>query len=455
MRPGLRSRNMEEHDQVEDLQQQIENLNRMLRDRNDQIAELQERQDQLADLDAPRVNPGPANLIGAAIPPAPEMPRNPAINIDAECQRGKVPDLIKNLPIFAGNPKQVNHWITCADRVIRQYDHIIGTDVYELWLMEIRNKIVGEAGDLLASSGTPLEWDKIKTQLKIIYGDKRELSTLLQRLFSLKQNRNPVRNFYTAISDCYTGISTHIQMDVQWQHPEELVKFVEKLCLEKFIDGLDEPFSSHVGLHQPTNLASAYQYANDKVNKIARRNGEYDLENRPHQKPDPNIQHARHAVKPTPPIPNRQFYNTGNTTHGRPSFNPGQYRPFNNFQPGPSRPASFQINGGTPAPNHVSNPPRAKSFSNYKPMNAGNAGPSRPYSQQTRFFPRQNHELSNQDVQEHDYSDETYHEHDYDFEYPNEEYPEYQSYESHDNYPESGAHNEANFQTVAPSEKLS
>lgn len=149
MRPGLRSANMaEEQDQIEDLQQQIENLNRALRDRNDLIAELQEHQDQVADLNAPRENPDPSNLIEAAIPPVPNMLRNPVINIDAECQRGKVPDLIKNLPIFSGNPKQVNHWITCADRVIRQYDHLIGTDVYELWLLEVRNKIVGEAGDL-------------------------------------------------------------------------------------------------------------------------------------------------------------------------------------------------------------------------------------------------------------------------------------------------------------------
>lgn len=314
MRPGLRSGNMaeEQNEEIDDLQQQIESLSKLLQDRNEQIAEMQERQDRLSSLRPPnpdpsnpgRPNPSSANLPGpsnpGADPSAPAIP--PGFNIDYECQRGGVPDLIKNLPIFTGNPKQVNHWLTCADCVIRQYDHLIGTDVYELWLMEVRNKIVGEAGDLLASSGTPLEWDKIKTQLKIIYGDKRELSTLLQRLFSLKQSKTPVRNFYTAIRDCYTGISTHIQMDTQWRHPDELIKFVEKLCLEKFIDGLDEPYSSHVGLNQSTNLASAYQHANDKANKITRRNGEYDLDNRPLHKTDSSIHTVRHNQKLPPSL---------------------------------------------------------------------------------------------------------------------------------------------------------
>lgn len=204
MRPGLRSANMADN-QVEDLQQLIENLSMMLRERNAHIADLEERQEQ--DL----------------IPPAPAVPRNSTINIDEECQKGKIPDLIKNLPTFAGNSRQINHWISCADRVMQMYKRIIGTDVYDLWLMEVRNKIIGEAGDLLASSGTPLVWSKIKEQLKIIYGDKRELSTLLQKLFSLKQNRNSVTNFYTAINDCYTGISTHIQMDAPLAQKNQII----------------------------------------------------------------------------------------------------------------------------------------------------------------------------------------------------------------------------------------
>lgn len=277
MRRGLRSnrsRDMD-HNEIDELQEQLDNLNEQLRNREDQIAALQAQENIRQNVQQP------------VVPPGPNQRHEPDIN--EECQKGKIPDLIKNLPTFSGNPKQINHWITCADRVMRMYQHLINTDLYELWLMEVRNKIIGEAGDLLASSGTPLDWKKIKEQLKIIYGDKRELSTLLQKLFSSRQNRDSVRDFYTMISDCYTGISTHIQLDAQWQHPEELVKFIDKLCLEKFVDGLDEPYSSHVGLLQPTNLGQAYQYANDKANKIARRNGECELNTRQNFKMVPKV----------------------------------------------------------------------------------------------------------------------------------------------------------------------
>lgn len=445
MRPGLRSGNMAERsDQVEDLQQQIEHLNMLLSDRNAHIAELEERQDQVSD--RLRANPDPANSREAAIPPAPAVPGNPVINIDVECQRGKVPDLIKNLPNFSGNPRQVNHWITCADRVIRQYDHLIGTNVYELWLMEIRNKIVGEAGDLLASSGTPLEWDKIKTQLKIIYGDKRELSTLLQRLFSLKQNRNTVRNFYTAISDCYTGISTHIQMDSQWRHPDELVKFTDKLCLEKFIDGLDEPYSSHVGILQPTTLCQAYQFANEKANKLARRNCEYDFDDRQNRKVA-----QTHMYPPSNnPLPSRTFMNIA-----------GNAKTQNSSQIAPNRTSYTSFNQQATFPNRA-----VQNFSN-RPGNFPNRFASRPpnhnqqnqYSnisnrtQQSRFSQKPTNELQNQEVgpQYEDYND--YYDNP-EIPYPPEEFQDYPNQNQDPSYNEN-VDVDVNFQTATVIEKLS
>lgn len=377
MRPGLRSQSRMAQEQIADLQQQIENLNRALEERNEQIEELRDN----IDLDVPGNPAGPR----AQIPGG-----NPQINIDEECQRGKIPDLIKNLPTFSGNSKQINHWITCADRVIRMYRHLMGTDVYELWLMEVRNKIVGEAGDLLASSGTPLDWEKIKEQLKIIYGDKRELSTLLQKLFSVRQSRDTVRNFYTTISDCYTGISAHIQLDGQWRHPEELIKFVDKLCLEKFIDGLDEPFSSHVGLLQPASLGQAYQYANDKANKIARRNGEYDINNRNHKIAPKQFQQLTTGANSTnKPINNYSSFNP-QAPNNRQQVNhfsgsnpqSGHNRQITNYQQNPNKPAN--------------------NYSNFNQQVTGNRSPynqgNRAYTHNSKYTHRPNHELSTQEA---------------------------------------------------------
>lgn len=159
------------------------------------------------------------------------------LNLNDEFLRGRVPDLIKGLPQFNGNPKQLTSWTQSVERILKMYEYLKNQEVYLLWLQEIRNKITGETGDMLASNGTPLDWTVIKNQLTIIYGDKRELSTLLQKLFSLKQNQTSVEKFYSGIQDCFTGISTHIQLDPTWQNPSDLVKFVDRICLEKFIDG--------------------------------------------------------------------------------------------------------------------------------------------------------------------------------------------------------------------------
>ena len=197
------------------------------------------------------------------------------------------------------------------------------------------------------------------------------MSTLLQKLFSSKQGRNSVVEYYSQISDVYTGIATHIQMDEQWQHPNELVKFVDKICLEKFVDGLEEPYSSHVGLSQPNSLNQAYQQAMEKANKLARRNGEYELNNThnqvkinnqaqkiPHNYHFPERSHPAGRIIPQNlPIQNQQqvrFNNYKPTPAAyRPNFqnnsNPIAHRPTypNNSNPTEQRP-SYQPNANTP-----------------------------------------------------------------------------------------------------------
>ena len=228
-----------------------------------------------------------------------QVPAANNVNIDLEISRGRVPDLVKGLPIFSGNPKTLSDWIKSVERILSRYRHLNGSEELHLWLQEIRNKIIGEAGDMLASNGTPLHWDTIKRQLMIFYGDQRELSTLLHKLFSERQGGRRIGEFYSSIQDVFTGISTRVQMDPQWENPNEIVKFVNKICLEKFVDGLEEPFSSYVSLLQPQDLNQAHQFALEKANKMARRSGNYELNDRtrPSQSRPPPIP-MRHQLNP-------------------------------------------------------------------------------------------------------------------------------------------------------------
>ena len=95
---------------LDELRRQVDQLNGQINERDAQIAAL--RRNALA-------------------------PVREEISIDEECQMGRVPDLIKNLPQFTGNPKQVNGWLNSVHRILRIYQHLEGTELLELWLQEI------------------------------------------------------------------------------------------------------------------------------------------------------------------------------------------------------------------------------------------------------------------------------------------------------------------------------
>ena len=103
------------------------------------------------------------------------------------------------------------------------------------------------------------------------------------------------------------------------------MRFVDKLCLEKFVDGLEEPFANHVGLMQPTTLNQALQYAIDKANKIARKTGQYDV-GKQQQKPIIPPQNNYHT-KPLIPQPTINRHFTPQIPQKRPLYNNFNNRP--------------------------------------------------------------------------------------------------------------------------------
>lgn len=367
------SRNMSEM-QFERFQQELDTLREKLNEREQQLAFIgQQGQNQVAQLQAQlqdvfqQLGEREQEIAQLQIHVA-DIPIEPAAapTSNDDFARGRVPDIIKGLPQYSGSLHQLNTWIQSVDRILNHFKSLAKTDIYQLWLQEIRNKIVGEAGDMLASNGIPLDWPTIKSQLILLYGDKRELSTLLQKLFSLKQERFSVNEFYANIRDCFTGISTHIQTSQEWEKPAEIVRFVDKLCLEKFIDGLEEPFATHVGLMQPTTLNQAFQHAMEKANKIARKNGEYDL-TKTHQKPT---------------LPQRSSVPFNN--HKHPQYPP--YKPLQPFQqrlpqrpnyPKPPQQPYFKL------PSNPGNHPQPL----FQPYRQFNQPPNRPPYQQQYYRP--------------------------------------------------------------------
>ena len=79
----------------------------------------------------------------------------------------KIPDLVKDLPIFAGEPSELNSWIDDVESIIKLYETdercaIDAQNKFHMVCKTIRRKIRGEANDALVASNVGINWNLIK-----------------------------------------------------------------------------------------------------------------------------------------------------------------------------------------------------------------------------------------------------------------------------------------------------
>lgn len=96
-------------------------------------------------------------------------------------------DAIKDLPKYDGNPRLLFDFIDNVDEILSLLQMTSGTPYGQLLLRGIRNKIVGEANEVLNMYGTRLNWDQIKENLILHYADKRNETSLIKDFHNLKK----------------------------------------------------------------------------------------------------------------------------------------------------------------------------------------------------------------------------------------------------------------------------
>ncbi|XP_017485830.1 PREDICTED: neuronal acetylcholine receptor subunit alpha-2 [Rhagoletis zephyria] len=123
------------------------------------------------------------NLVQAALNPNANFTNITDVTIDSTLANNiteldKIPDVVRCLREFSGNPGEFNSWKKSVDRILQIYEPQKGTPKYYGILNVIRNKIVGNADIALESYNTPLDWKAISRCLTLHYADKRDLGTL-------------------------------------------------------------------------------------------------------------------------------------------------------------------------------------------------------------------------------------------------------------------------------------
>lgn len=359
--------------------------------------------------------------------------REPIV-VDQEIQVGrrdlteldKIPDIVKCLREFSGNPGEFGSWKKSVERVLKIYEELRGTTKYYGILSVIRNKITGNADIALEAYNTPLNWDCIIKCLTTQYADKRDLGTLEYQLSSMTQGNKTVQDFYKEI---YSHLSLMLNkiacMDESETAIQLLTKTYRNKALDAFVRGLRGDLPRLLGMKEPSDLSEALhlclkldnqqyrsQYAinNNKTTSIMQRKQVNPHQNQtfyphlafyPQMTGYPNL----NSIPPHNTYPQNRsgFYPHSKpmNINRHPNFNSGhnQFPQANNFQT-PPRPSQQK----PPVPMEVDTSLRSRmvNYMNRPSPNNNRFSGVRPPPQSTQMqrptkFQRVNHIESNED----------------------------------------------------------
>lgn len=212
---------------------------------------------------------------------------NPTIEVDQTItltngnnigELDKIPDVVRSLREFSGEPREFSSWKKSVERIIQIYEPICGTPKYFGILSVIRNKITGQADAALESYNTPLNWKAICKCLTLHYADKRDLGTLEYQMNSLLQGRLTTQEFYQSVYSHLSLILNKIScMDMSHETLCIMTQTYRDKALDTFIRGLNGDLPKLLGMREPVDLPQALHLCLKLENQYFRTNYAYGV----------------------------------------------------------------------------------------------------------------------------------------------------------------------------------
>jgi hypothetical protein len=138
----------------------------------------------------------------------------PQVDLERIVRASAIPDTIKCIPVFKGETfLELNPWLETVESTLALYGNLQDNAIYPIWMRHIRTKIQGPANEALVNSHTPLIWASIRQSLIDHFGDRRDLSTLTQKIPYLKQANKTIKDFYQECHSLHSSINSHISLD--------------------------------------------------------------------------------------------------------------------------------------------------------------------------------------------------------------------------------------------------
>lgn len=241
--------------------------------------------------------------------------------VDALISASRIPDTIKLIPTYGGDRKGLTAWLSIVDTTLALYEALSNTDLYGVWVQQIRNKIIGEAMKALEGGRANMTWPEIKRSLTDYFGDKRELSTLTQEIPYLRQGNKSLHEYYHSCGNLLNTIEDKIRLDpLNEGHEDAIMRVLSEQVKNGFIDGLNDPYDKYTRNYRPATLLDAYQCAQQQVAAEERKTFK-----RFQPKPKP-LQQQQQQYQNQPQRQPQYRPNTQQTAPNRTNAQSGQFR---------------------------------------------------------------------------------------------------------------------------------
>ncbi|XP_046810943.1 uncharacterized protein LOC124420804 [Lucilia cuprina] len=264
----------------------------------------------------------------------------------------RLPDSVKELRSFEGNPTQYISWVHSVETVLKDFVIVKEKPIYRAILQSVRQKIIGAADTALISYNVfDSDWAEIKRILSLHYADKRDVQTLEHQLNQLSQGSSTVDEFYSTINRQLSLIINKLKTEsYSVEIIRALVETYRNRSLDIFIRGLMPELSRMIIIQRPTTLPEAYSACLELQNLTMRNNILYT------KAQDLSCASTGHGSGPSRPPKSFPMRSGWQSQNSRPKN--WQHNPTNNF-------SSSRANAYTP--NKPDIPPRYPAIK-YEPM---------------------------------------------------------------------------------------
>lgn len=174
----------------------------------------------------------------------------------------RIPDPIKTIPTFDGNRKQLNYWITTAEKTLNLFNGRVSDDLFEVYQTTIINKIEGKAKDIICLAGNPQDFGSVKNILTSALGDRQELSTYKCQLWRNKMtDGTSIHKYYQRSKEILHSIKTIAKQNQKYRDNWDVINsFIEEDGLAAFVAGLQTNYFGHVQAARPKDMEDAYAF---------------------------------------------------------------------------------------------------------------------------------------------------------------------------------------------------